>query len=118
LQHDAHGLISLSGMRVSARCGPKGAEIKLVRDNGRAVSDRESLLLATSDYLATGGDDLFEPLQLKSERIDIDSSRTFRDALASSLKRHPQLSPHDPAIFNPARPRLAMSGPRPLTCPH
>ena len=118
LQHDAHGLISLSGIRVSARCGPKGAEIKLVRDNGRAVSDRETLLVATSDYLAAGGDSLFQPLQLNPARIDIDTSRTFRDALASSLEQHPQLSPRDPAIFNPARPRIEMSTPRPLICPH
>jgi 5'-nucleotidase len=118
LTHDSHGLISLSGMRVSARCGKSGLELKLTRDNGKAVSDRETLLVATSDYLATGGDALFQPLSLSPQRIQIDTSSTFRDALARSLKRHPQLSPRDKAIFDPAHPRLDLSSPRPLICPH
>ena len=118
LQHDAHGLISVSGIRVDARCGKTGVELKLVRDNGKAITDREILLVATSDYLATGGDGLFQPLALSAQRIQIDASGSFRDALARSLKRHPQLSPRDPRIFDPARPRLALSSPRPLICPH
>lgn len=118
LQHDAHGLISLSGMRVDARCGKSGLEVKLTRENGKAVSDRESLLLVTSDYLATGGDGLFQPLSLSAPRVELDTSSTFRDALARSLKRHPQLSPRDPAIFDPAHPRLALSAPRPMICAH
>ena len=118
LQHDSHGLISLSGMRVSARCGKSGVELKLTRDNGKPVSDRESLLVVTSDYLATGGDGLFQPLSLSPKRIDIDTSGTFRDALARSLKRHPQLSPRDKAIFDPGRPRLDLASPRPLVCAH
>jgi 2',3'-cyclic-nucleotide 2'-phosphodiesterase (5'-nucleotidase family) len=118
LQHDAHGLISLSGMRVNARCGKSGAELKLTRDNGKAVSDRETLLVATSDYLATGGDGLFLPLSLSPQRIQIDTSGTFRDALARSLKRHPRLSPRDKVIFDPDHPRLILSAPRPLICAH
>jgi 2',3'-cyclic-nucleotide 2'-phosphodiesterase (5'-nucleotidase family) len=118
LQHDAHGLISLSGMRVNARCGKTGVELKLTRDNGKAVSDRETLLVATSDYLATGGDGLFVPLSLSPQRIQIDTSGTFRDALARSLKRHPQLSPRDKVIFDPDHPRLILSTPRPLVCAH
>lgn len=118
LQRDAHGLISLSGMRVTARCGKAGLELKLTRDNGKAVSDRETLLLATSDYLATGGDGLFQPISLTPSRVELDTSGTFRDALARSLKRHPQLSPRDPAIFDPAHPRLDLSSPRPLVCVH
>ncbi|HYQ40325.1 MAG TPA: 5'-nucleotidase C-terminal domain-containing protein [Polyangiaceae bacterium] len=118
LQHDAHGLISLSGMRVNARCGKAGLELKLTRENGRVVSDRETLLLATSDYLATGGDGLFDPLSLSPQRIELDTNGTFRDALARSLKRHPRLSPRDPAIFDPAHPRLDLGSPRPMICAH
>jgi len=118
LQHDAHGLISLGGMRVNARCGKAGLELRLTRDNGKVVSDRETLLLATSDYLATGGDGLFDPLSLSPQRIELDTSGTFRDALARSLKRHPKLSPRDPAIFDPAHPRLDLGSPRPMICAH
>jgi 5'-nucleotidase len=118
LGHDAHGLISLSGLRLDARCAKRGLELKLTRDNGRAVADRETLLVATSDYLATGGDGLLAPLKLAPERIAIDLGSLFRDALASSFKRHPRLSPRDPAIFDAAHPRLTLSSPRPLLCAH
>jgi 5'-nucleotidase len=116
LSRDAHGLVSVSGFRVSARCGRTGLEITLTRNNGRPVSDRETLLLATSDYLATGGDDLVTPLNLAPDRIQIDATTSFRDALAHSLKRHPRLSPRDPALFDPKKPRLALSTPRPIAC--
>lgn len=118
LQHDAHGLISISGIHVVARCGKAGLELQLTRENGKIVSDRERLLLATSDYLATGGDGFFQPLALPQQRIEIDTSGTFRDALARSLKRHPHLSPRDPAIFDPAHPRLDLTSPRPMICAH
>jgi 5'-nucleotidase len=118
LSHDAHGFVSISGLRVSAHCGHSGLEVLLRRSNGKAVSDRETLLVATSDYLANGGDSLFSPLNLAPDRIQIEPGSSFRDALAASLARHPRLSPQDPAIFNPRNPRLAVSAPRPLLCPH
>jgi 2',3'-cyclic-nucleotide 2'-phosphodiesterase/3'-nucleotidase len=118
LQHDAHGLISISGIHVVARCGKAGLQLQLTRESGKAVSDRERLLLATSDYLATGGDGLFQALALPPQRIEIDTSGTFRDALARSLKRHPHLSPRDPAIFDLAHPRLDLTSPRPMICAH
>ena len=118
LQHDAHGLISLSGMRISARCGKSGIELKITRENGKPVSDRETLLLVTSDYLATGGDGLFQPLSLSAQRIEIDTAGSFRDAMARSLRQHPQLSPRDPSIFDPGHPRLDLSSPRPMICAH
>jgi hypothetical protein len=105
-------------VRVSARCGKTGVELKLTRDNGKPIADGETLLVATSDYLATGGDGLFRPLSLSPARIELDTSGTFRDALARSLKRHPQLSPRDKAIFDPTHPRLNLSSPRPLRCSH
>ena len=118
LSHDAHGFVSLSGLRVSARCGRSGLEVALRRSNGKPVSDRETLLIATSDYLANGGDSLFSSLKLTPDRIQIEPSSSFRDALGSALARHPRLSPQDPALFNPRNPRLSLSTPRPVLCPH
>jgi len=118
LQQDAHGLISISGLHLDARCGRAGLELQLTRNDGRVVSDHEPLLLATSDYLATGGDDLFAPLALSAERLEIDENTLFRDALARSLLHHPRLSPRDPALFDRAHPRLALARARPLVCAH
>jgi len=116
LSHDAHGLVSLSGFRVKARCAPGGLAVELRRTNGKAVADSETLLIATSDYIANGGDDLVRPLGLPPERIRIDSATSFRDALAHALKRHTKLSPRDAALFDPKRPRLDLSAPRPIVC--
>ena len=118
LGHDAHGFVSVSGLLVSAHCGHLGLEIALRRSNGKPVSDRETLLIATSDYLANGGDSLFSALNLAPDRIQIELGSSFRDALGSALSRHPRLSPRDPALFNPKNPRLALSTPRPVLCPH
>jgi 5'-nucleotidase len=116
LSQDAHGLVSLSGFRVKVRCAHNGLAVELRRANGKSVADRESLLIATSDYIANGGDDLVKPLGLPAERIRIDSATSFRDALAHALKRHPALSPRDPELFDPKRPRLDLSAPRPIVC--
>jgi 2',3'-cyclic-nucleotide 2'-phosphodiesterase (5'-nucleotidase family) len=117
LSHDAHGLVSISGLKLSTRCAGAGLEITLKRANGRPISDREMLLVATSDYLATGGDGLFAMLKLPPARIHIEAGRSFRDALAASFKLHPRLSPTDPAIFDPQHPRLSLVTPRPIVCP-
>ncbi|HEX3774285.1 MAG TPA: 5'-nucleotidase C-terminal domain-containing protein, partial [Polyangiaceae bacterium] len=116
LSRDAHGIVSVSGIHVSARCGHAGLELKLQRTNGKPISDKERLVVATSDYLATGGDELFTPLKLPPDRTQIDAGTSFRDALAASLKHHKELSPKDKALFDPAHPRLELSSPRPIIC--
>jgi 5'-nucleotidase len=116
LSHDAHGFVSLSGFRVKARCARGGLAVELRRTNGKPVADRETLLIATSDYIANGGDDLVKPLGLPADRIRIDSATSFRDALAHALKRHPALSARDRALFDPQHPRLDLSAPRPIVC--
>jgi 5'-nucleotidase len=116
IQHDDHGLISVSGVRVKAHCTPKGVALELYRDNGKPVKDTDSLLLATSDYLATGGDALFQPIALGPERIAIDINESFRDTLARALQKRPQVSPKDPAIFDPSKPRMKLASPRPMLC--
>jgi 2',3'-cyclic-nucleotide 2'-phosphodiesterase (5'-nucleotidase family) len=118
VEHAAHGLISLSGLSVDAHCGRKGLELLLTRNDGRIVTDHETLLLATSDYLATGGDDLLVPLGLDPKRIEIDENTLFRDALAQSLKHHPRISARDPATFDVNHPRLVLPGTRPIVCAH
>jgi 5'-nucleotidase len=116
LSHDAHGIVSVSGLEIVARCGKSGLEVKVSRANGRVVTDRETLRIATSDYLATGGDSLFSPLNLSADRVQVHAGRSLRDALAAALKHHPHLSPTAPALFDRAHPRLKLSSHRPLTC--
>ncbi len=116
LTHNAHGLVSISGLKLSTRCAKTGLEITLTRSDGRLINDQDVLQVAMSDYLATGGDGLFNVLKLAPERVHVEAGRSFRDALVAALKRHPRLSPRDPAIFDPDHPRLSLITPRPVIC--
>lgn len=114
LSHDAHGIVSVAGLKVRARCRDGQLEVELRRPNGRLIRPDERLLVATSDYLATGGDRLFGPAALSKDRVDPDRGLLLRDAFANGLARVKKLSPE--RFFDPSRPRLELAQPRPLVC--
>ena len=49
-------MVVLSGATAAAACGPDGPTVTLRRDTGAPIGDDERLRVATSDFLATGGD--------------------------------------------------------------
>jgi hypothetical protein len=79
------------------------------------VAPDERLTLATSDFLATGGDGLFPAeLQRAAQR---DPGPPIREAMAKILRaRQGRLSGEDPSLFDPRRPRLSYPAPRPVRC--
>ncbi len=115
LESDAHGIISVAGMRVVAKCTPKGLSVQLVRPNGHVFPDNAKLTVATSDYLVTGGDDLFKGLELPSADVHADLGITVRDALAEMLKKRGTVD-GGKSLYDPAHPRLALPGRRPVHC--
>jgi 5'-nucleotidase len=114
LSHDDHGVVSLSGLRVQAKC--KGGELKVTlrRESGARVRPAESLRVATSDYLATGGDRLFAPAPLTESQIEPDLGTTVRDAMAAELRKRASVDPK--ALHDPKKPRLRLPSPRPIDC--
>lgn len=114
LASDRHGLIAVSGLEVRARCERGVLRVLLRGAGGREVRDRDVLRVATSDYLATGGDELIEgPAR---ERATLDPERLVRDVVADDLRAHQgPLRATEPRIFDPARPRIAPAQ-RPLRC--
>ncbi len=114
LSHDHHGIVSIAGLSLRARCREGHVDVELRRPDGRRVAPDEMLTVATSDYLATGGDRLFEAARLSRDRIDPDLGLALRDAFALELARIEQLAPG--TFFDPERPRLDLSSPRPLAC--
>jgi 2',3'-cyclic-nucleotide 2'-phosphodiesterase (5'-nucleotidase family) len=116
LGHDHHGIVSLAGVRLIASCKGADLEVELRRRNGKRVRVGDTLTVVVSDYLATGGDELFTPLGLTPDRIEI-RAETVRDAMARVLKaRARALNPNDKTLFDPAHPRLALPSPRPVRC--
>lgn len=111
------GIFSLSGVSVRARCAGK----KLVVDLYRAGTDikigrSERLTVATSDFLAAGGDGVFARLNLPEGAIRRESGgETIRDAMAAMLeKRNGKLQSAE--VFDPENPRLRYPGERPVSC--
>lgn len=110
LHSGSHGIVSVAGLRVVASCGASGLEVQLLRVGGRPITDDERLLVATSDYLASGGDGLFDGL---TDRAHVDAGTLLRDAFVARLRKAGEIRAGDPRR---TRPRLSLASPRPVTC--
>jgi hypothetical protein len=105
--------VSLSGLRVRARCQGDNLAMVLTRPNGSPVRDDEVLAIATTDFLATGGDGFFSGVTAPFE-----IGPPLRDALAEALRaRGGALDPDDRTLFDPAKPRFDLPGEVPIHCP-
>jgi 5'-nucleotidase len=112
------GIMSLSGLRVEARCEGAGRlALTLRREPGGAlIQAADQLAILTSDFLATGGDGLFWEELKQRARLN-DDAPPIRDAMSAVLKaRGGTLDGGDPRIADPAHPRLAYPGARPVRC--
>ena len=111
---DMNSVIELSGVSVAAVC--EGATLKVVlsRPNGARVTDDELVTVVTSDFLATGGSEMFSSA-IPFDRPPAITDTTVRDRLAEWIAKTGgtwRSSMH----FDPARPRLVYPGARPVRC--
>ncbi len=109
------GIFSISGARMVARCNGPTLEVVMYRSSGARIRDHESITVLTSDFLASGGDGAFSKLPRSS--ISVESGKPIRDFMADVLRRRGgTLGGNDPALVNPAQPRLTFPTPRPVRC--
>jgi 5'-nucleotidase len=103
------GILSVSGVRAGLRCEAGRAVLTLTREDGRRVGDDELLTLATSDFLAGGGDapalEAASPVTLSADLI--------REAIAQQLRDRGGVIRAE-ALLEPRR--LAYPGKRPVRC--
>jgi 5'-nucleotidase len=132
-------LVSVSGLRVRARCKdqsptwkpwegsqtlprsgsagqspapPSRLEVTLSRPDGSPLADDTTLALATTDFLATGGDGFFA-----GAKLSFTTGPSIRDELAAALRRRGgTLAPDDPALLDPAHPRFELPHQIPIRC--
>jgi 5'-nucleotidase len=111
--HDK-GVLSISGATVDVRCEGPRPSVQITLPSGRVVTDEQVLTVAASDFLALGGDDLSAggPHEV---HVDLDGP-TMRDVVGAGLKRRGTIRPDDPALYDPAKPRLKLPSPRPVRC--
>lgn len=81
-------VFGVSGARVQMRCSGATTVVTMLRPNGAAIRDDERLVVVTTDFLATAGDDIFTSvIPGKGFRL-ADEGPLARDAVAEWLARH------------------------------
>lgn len=110
------GILLVSGVRAVAACQGATLEVTLHREGGGEILDDERLEIATSDFLAAGGDGAFGVLDLAPEAVQLEDL-LIREAMAAQLsKRGGRIDPSDPALFDEDKPRVHYPGERPVRC--
>lgn len=105
---------SFSGVRVDVLCDGGAPHATVRRANGDTLAPDTRLSIVVTDFLATGGDGIFDGFP--GER-PLEAGPPMRDVLAATLAaRGGTLRGDDPVIFDPAHPRLVFPGTLPLRC--
>src|SRR5262249_40299879 len=94
----------------------KGEMVVKMKDRkGKVIDDERTIVVATSDFLASGGDGAIGHLNLPDGSIDL-TDVVIRDAMADQLRhaKKTELSPDD--SFAPKKPRMKLPGRRPVSC--
>jgi 2',3'-cyclic-nucleotide 2'-phosphodiesterase (5'-nucleotidase family) len=109
--------LSWSGLTAKARCKAGKLEVE-IRVAGKLVNDGAHYKLATSDFLATGGDGVIGRLKLPEGAIK-PTDVIIRDALGDVLrgwKGTPKATIDPARLLSKKAPRLDYEGKRPVEC--
>jgi 5'-nucleotidase len=110
-----HGGAMLSWGNLSAKARCKGDQLDVqITVGGKPLSDRATFKLATSDFLASGGDGLIGRLELPAGSIQL-TDILIRDAMADVLRRRKGSIDPD-RLHSAAVRRVDLPGPRPMAC--
>jgi 2',3'-cyclic-nucleotide 2'-phosphodiesterase (5'-nucleotidase family) len=77
----------IAGIRVFASCDDDGLELTMMRADGSAIEDHEMLAVVTTDFLATGGDDVFTPVIPEGGFPVARNTRLVREEIASWMRQ-------------------------------
>lgn len=108
--------IGISGIRVVAQCAGSSLAVTVFHQSGAPVRDDETLVVATSDYLATGGVGMLTPIMPAGGFAIPDDAPEIREAIADHLRRRGGRLRED-QLVDRIQPRWAYPGPFPVSCP-
>ncbi len=107
--------VGIAGLRVQASCSSGSLNVSLVRPSGALVRDEERLVVATTDFLATGGDSVFGPVTPPGGFTIQGGAPQAREVVAAMLeKRGGRLNASQ--LVDISRPRWMYPGRLPVTC--
>jgi 5'-nucleotidase len=106
----ASSLVSLSGVRVRARCKASGLDVTITRADGSPIADGEALTITTTDFLATGGDGFFA-----GASATLENGPPIREAMAEVLRKRGGPIDSD-KLLDARAPRIDLPGPVPVRC--
>jgi 2',3'-cyclic-nucleotide 2'-phosphodiesterase (5'-nucleotidase family) len=82
------GRAGVSGLRVFVACDGDKLNVSMQRPDGSTIEDDDALVVLTTDFLATGGDDVLTPI-IPEGGFPIDASQPLiREAIANWLRQH------------------------------
>ncbi len=104
VRNQEHGPASIAGLRVRASCEAGALKLLLTRNDGTPIRDSDRLTLVTSDFVATGGDDLIEgPL---AARFEVHPGKSVRGVLIEGLKELRRIRAGSTTLHDPQNPRM------------
>jgi 5'-nucleotidase len=107
--------ISFSGLWAKAQCEKTGLAVRFYRDSGELLDAGDEVVVATNDFLLTGGDGIFQSVIPDEGLTAVTEGPLMRDIVIDYLKN--QAGPVLESSFQSSeRPRLQYDGSLPLTC--
>jgi 5'-nucleotidase len=106
-------ILSWGGLAAKARCKNNKLDLTITV-GGKPLDENKTYKLATSDFLASGGDGLIGRLKLPEGAVKM-TDVIIRDAMVDVLKKKKgTIDPKD--YFSPTKKRMDYEGERPVTC--
>ena len=106
------GFLSMAGIHIHAACRETDLDIVMARERGGTIEDTDIITVVTSDFLATGGDDVFQSKRLPKGALTFEEAN-IRDTIARDLSRPGATLGGDSKQIR----RWDYPGRRPVRCP-
>jgi 2',3'-cyclic-nucleotide 2'-phosphodiesterase (5'-nucleotidase family) len=108
-------LLPIAGFKVDARCDGKMLRVTLTRSSGVPIRSDDRLLVATSDFIAGGGDGIVAPAGPLEEIKTVEDAPLLREALVAWLRsRGGRMNENQ--FVSPEHRRWTYPGSRPVVC--
>ena len=108
-------LVGVSGLQMRVTCERGTVNLAMLRPNGTPVADTDRLLVATTDFLATGGDNIFVAVTPPGG-FNLEQDITLvRDVVVDALRKRGGTLREDQFV-DAANPRWMLPGKAPVAC--